>query len=303
MCRAALAIILMGSGVLACGDDRHGQPDAEAADATVDASPDATLGDARPPDASARDAEPPLPLVECDPMVAETCPVGEKCSVVRAFDDAEREVLEVRFACTASGRDAEEGATCARAVDATPTWPADHLFTDNCGHGLACLDRDGLAFPTCQRLCRDREVSCGDAAFCMPYRAEPRFGVCTPVDECDPVYQRFCPPDYTCYPVVDTSGDLRSVCLLYRREMAGEGDGCEVLTQCAPSTTCVASEPTDGGMPAGRCRHLCDYQSAFITETLGEGPGGCPSVMDFCVAIELDPGAEIRLPIEPGLCR
>jgi len=303
MLKAALGVALWSGALVACGDDLPGRPDADAGDAATDASPDASVADARPEDASTPDAELPSPLVECDPFVMETCPAGEKCSVVRALDDVEREVIEVRFACTASGRDADEGATCTRTVDATPTLSLDRLLTDNCAHGLACLDTEGLTFPTCQRLCRDREVDCGDAAFCMPYRAEPRFGVCVPVDDCDPVYQRYCPFSFTCYPVVDTSGDLRSICLRYRPDMVGEDERCELLTHCAPSTTCVASEPTDAGVPVGRCRRLCDYHAAFIPEMLGEGPGGCPLVTDSCVAIELDPGRESRLPIEPGICR
>lgn len=294
--------------VMACGPSgmkpSDGGADAGAVDARSEARlPDATVEDASVPDATL-DAMLPE-LVECDPMVSETCAPPNKCSVVRRYGGEGETVEGVLFACTPGSRPAEEGVICSTTVDATPWDLTDRQLTDNCAHGLVCANPDGSLFPTCQRLCRDRQVDCGGNSFCEPYRAEPRFGLCRPVSDCDPVYQRFCPEGLACYPVTDTRGDLRGICRPYVEGM-GAGGICRRLTECLPGSICLAEGDAGPGSITsefGDCERLCDYSEAYLPALIGDGPGGCPSTSRLCAELQLDEGAEVRLPLLPGICR
>jgi hypothetical protein len=297
--RVARGAMMLCLGLLGACEGSALEPPTEA-DATL---PDAVIQDSRPDAAAPPDAEIPE-LIDCDPMLEGTCPDDEKCSAVRTVNEARTEVLSLRFLCVSAVGRGEDGAACTRAVDVTPWDRDDDLFGDTCGHGLVCLDDAGSSTSRCRRVCNGMRFDCGEMAYCESFYDDPMFGYCAPVSACDPVYQRGCPSGQTCYPVVDTRGDLRAICRVY---LPSGGSGgvrgalCELLNDCAPGLTCVlAGEESPG---EARCERLCDVEESDRPATLGPGPGGCDELSDFCVPIALDDEAMSRLPVTPGLCQ
>jgi hypothetical protein len=262
---------LVGSGLVACGDDDDG--------ASADAAPnDRDSGRIGPkPDAQARDggdaddddggsggsAAPveECPRGECDLLDPASCGGDEGCVFSPDAGAAGAPM------CAPVGS-AAEGERCTESAD--------------CGPGLDCSAFDGSG--RCRSYCcaLSRTLDCPDAQFCRlnldVTREERRVGLCEPCDGCDPLDADACRPGLSCYPL---PGSLDcTACLPPGQRKPGEA--CALSTDCAGGSACFR---LDNGVSL--CLAFCEL----------DGEAGCADSARECSEI---PGA--KLPPGLALC-
>ncbi len=340
MMRYAIALTLV-TGLISmtgCGDDSGGSDSGTDAttgmDSSVDSGPDSgrDAGMDATTDGGA-DSGPADAGATCDPYTADSCPSGQKCSVVLVYGPEPDNTLEnITFGCVDDTRARGELAPCSITRDVTPDNTADNTVADNCQQGLFCFTSETSSVRVCRPLCSGGSVDCGEGKFCLGLNNEPPFGVCQTAEGCDPVFQTGCTTGKACYTIGATNGDLLGACFTPSARDAGiasPGEACSFLDSCQRGSGCFPEELPDGGFGDSLCRSFCTTASldAGVPTDAGSmdagsmdagsmdggvadaGPSDAGTVFTgACTApatcLPLDVGdAAVRVPIAPGRCQ
>ncbi|NOY93310.1 MAG: hypothetical protein GXP55_19155 [Deltaproteobacteria bacterium] len=333
--RYAIALTLV-TGLISmtgCGDDSGGSDSGMDATTGMDSSVDSGRDSGRDGGMDATtdgstDSGPADAGSVCDPHTADSCPSGEKCSVVLVFGPAPDNTLEnITFGCVDDTRAKGERAPCSRNRDATPDNTDDNTVSDDCQQGLFCFTAETASANVCRPLCSGGTIDCGEGKFCLGLNSEPAFGVCQTAQGCDPVFQTGCTAGKACYTIGATNGDLLGACFVPSAQdggVPGPGEACRSLDGCQAGSGCFPEELPDGGFGDSLCRSFCTTASfdAGVPTDAGSadagsmdggvsdaGPSDAGTVFTGActtpaTCLPLDVGdAAVRVPIAPGRCQ
>jgi hypothetical protein len=321
--RYAIALSLV-TGLMfstGCGDDSGNSDSGVDATTGMDSSVDAGRDSGRDagPDASptdaGMDAAPDAGAPGCDPYTADSCPTGQKCSVVLAFGPEPDNTLEtITFGCVDGDRAKGNLAPCSISRDVTPDDTTDNTVADDCQQGLFCFTSETATARVCRPLCSGGTIDCGAGKFCLGLNNDPSFGVCQTAEGCDPVFQTGCATGEACYVIGATNGDLLGSCFTPSPQDGGvgaPGEPCRFLDACRAGAGCFPEALPDGGFGDSLCRSFCSAGDAGVADAgaadAGAADAGATDAGSMDGGVDAGPaftgactGAATCLPIDSG---
>lgn len=248
--RYAALVIVMGAGLVACGDDDGDRPPLPDAGGLDGGGGDPDGGGGGDPDGGGgHDAGTPgrtcrTPAGECDVFAEMPCAEPTHGCYLAVPDGAE----DAETLCAPSSATATEGMPCDAANGCLPPF--------HCGPGNVCR----------AYCCGGLSSDCSPGQICMPYSNAAPLGFCATPAGCSVVPQDGCEAGEACvFIAADGATDCREAGPAAPGQPCGPGNFCQAGSACVtpadgtPVCAQICRRADTGGCAAGSCQGVTGF--------------------------------------------